>query len=138
VPVFARKEITLIERNTPEFLVQDVDATVRYYVEALGFAVDMRVPEDDAQPAEWAMVKRDGASFMFEKREPFGNGEGVDFYLHVTDVNVLLEELRRRGAEIVGEPEDTWYGMRNVTVRDPNGYELIFASPVPAKENANA
>ena len=128
----------MIEGNIPEMLVRDVDAAVRYYVDALGFQVDARVPEDAAQPAEWAMVKRDNASFMFEKREPFGDGTGVDFYLNVTDVMEFLEELRTRGADVVGEPEDTWYGMRNVTVRDPNGYQLIFSSPVPAKETASA
>ena len=128
----------MIERNTPEFLVRDVDAAVSYYTERLGFVLDMRVPEDHGQPAEWAMVKRDNASFMFEKREPFGDGKGVDFYLNVTDVMELLDEFRGRGAEIIGEPENTWYGMRNVTVRDPNGYDLIFSSPVPAKEAANA
>lgn len=128
----------MIERNTPEILCADVDAAVRYYTEKLGFEVEGRVPEDATQPAEWAMVKRDAASFMFEKREPFGSGEGVDFYLNVKDVNKFLGELQKRGADVLGEPEDTWYGMRNVSVRDPHGYRLIFSSPVPAKEKANA
>jgi uncharacterized glyoxalase superfamily protein PhnB len=128
----------MIEKNTPEMLVRDVDTAVCYYTGALGFTLNARVPEDTGQPAEWAMVKRDNATFMFEKREPYGDGTGVDFYLNVTDVTEILDELRERGAEVIGEPEDTWYGMRNVTVRDPNGYQLIFSSPVPVRETASA
>ncbi|HSL63514.1 MAG TPA: hypothetical protein VK874_02555 [Gaiellaceae bacterium] len=42
------------------------------------------------------------------------------------DVDALDGELRGRGTEVVHGPVDQWYGLRELRVRDPNGYVLAF------------
>ena len=41
-----------------------------------------------------------------------------DVYLRVTGVDVLTEELRTRGADIIDGPEDRVYGQRELVVTD--------------------
>jgi hypothetical protein len=49
---------------------------------------------------------------------PFRARKGID---------ALAEELRRRGADILSEPEESESaGRREMTVRDLNGYHLCF------------
>ncbi|HEY8491194.1 MAG TPA: VOC family protein [Dehalococcoidia bacterium] len=120
----------MIQQNTPELFVRDVDEAVRYYTEALGFQLAGRVPDDPTQPAEWAQVQLGNAAFMFEKAADRPRPEGVAFYLAVEDVDRAGDELRHRGARIVRGPEDMPYGMREITVEDPSGFRLVFMSPV--------
>ena len=51
-----------------------------------------------------------------------------DLYVYVEDVEELHEELAERGAEILGGPVNTEYGMREFRVRDPEGYILAFGN----------
>jgi uncharacterized glyoxalase superfamily protein PhnB len=49
-----------------------------------------------------------------------------DLYVYVDDVEALHEELVERGADILNQPVDTEYGLREIRVRDPHGYVLAF------------
>jgi uncharacterized glyoxalase superfamily protein PhnB len=51
-----------------------------------------------------------------------------DLYVYVDDVEALHAELSERGTEILAEPGDTAYGMRELRVRDPHGYILAFGA----------
>ena len=51
-------------------------------------------------------------------------------YFHTDDVDALATELREAGAEIDG-PEDKVYGMREITLRDPDGNLLCFGQDIP-------
>lgn len=50
---------------------------------------------------------------------------------HVTVLlvdDVLHEELVGRGAELLHGPVNQEYGLREIRVRDPNGYVLAFGT----------
>ncbi len=47
-------------------------------------------------------------------------------YIFVSDVDALYEELRSRGARVLGEPNDYPYGMRDFAITDLDGNELVF------------
>jgi catechol 2,3-dioxygenase-like lactoylglutathione lyase family enzyme len=49
-----------------------------------------------------------------------------DAYFWVDDVEALHEELRGRGADLLHGPVDQPYGLRDIGVRDPDGYILAF------------
>jgi uncharacterized glyoxalase superfamily protein PhnB len=49
-----------------------------------------------------------------------------DLYIYVDDVEVLHAEFVERGADILSPPVDTEYGLREIRVRDPEGYVLAF------------
>jgi predicted enzyme related to lactoylglutathione lyase len=127
----------LIQRNTPELFVRDVDEAVRFYTETLGFRLEGRMPEEESKPTEWAMVMNGNASFMFQRPDTPKQPDGVVFYLAVEDADAAIAELRARGAVVEG-PVDQFYGYREATVIDPTGYKLVFTAPVPAAQPAGA
>jgi len=53
--------------------------------------------------------------------------------LHVADVTATAayyRELVGRGAEKIGEPENRPYDIREFSVEDPNGIELVFGQDI--------
>jgi predicted enzyme related to lactoylglutathione lyase len=125
----------MIQRNTPELFVRDVEETIRFYTETLGFELEGRMPEDHSKPVEWAMVAGGNASFMFQKPDSPKQANGVVFYLAVDDADATIQELRARGASVEG-PVDQFYGYREATVTDPSGYKLVFTSSIPVAQRA--
>ena len=121
----------MIQRNTPELFVRDVEESIRFYTERLGFQLEGRMPEDQSKPVEWAMVANGNASFMFQQPESPKQPDGVVFYLAVDDADATIDDLRSRGASVEG-PVDQFYGYREATVTDPSGYKLVFTAPIPA------
>jgi uncharacterized glyoxalase superfamily protein PhnB len=51
-------------------------------------------------------------------------------FLRVDDVDGLFESLRAAGTEILQEPIDQPYGVRDCAVRDPNGNHLRLSQPL--------
>ncbi len=52
----------------------------------------------------------------------------TDTFLWVADVDLLHDELVRRGAVIQLPPTDQTWGTRETGIRDPDGNVLIFAT----------
>lgn len=120
----------------PQFTVPDVVQTAEYYRDVLGFEIagywDGEQAHHEADgPAVFAIVKRDRVRLHFNRAEQSevrtGRADGAyDVYFHVTGVDALAEELRRRGAIILEGPEDRVYQQRELVVRDCNGVILAF------------
>jgi len=49
-----------------------------------------------------------------------------DAYIHITGLDALVDELKRRGATIVEGPIMRVYGMRALVVDDCHGLRLAF------------
>jgi predicted enzyme related to lactoylglutathione lyase len=54
---------------------------------------------------------------------------GLPVFLQVDDLDKTFEELRASGAEILQEPTDQAYGVRDAAVRDPSGNHLRLSQP---------
>lgn len=115
----------------PSFVVEDVVKTAEYYRDKLGFTILGYFLD----PPVFAMVARDGVEFHFGKidegQEMKGNemirkGLGNDAYIFVDDVQSLYEEFNARGVEIVEGPIRRIYDCIEITVRDCNGFQLVF------------
>jgi hypothetical protein len=50
----------------------------------------------------------------------------------VDDVRGVYDRINGR-AEIVEGIRDTFYGMRELIIRDPNRFWLIFGQPIPSQ-----
>jgi uncharacterized glyoxalase superfamily protein PhnB len=119
-------------RVAPYFIVDDVFATAEYYRDTLGFTFD----EFFGVPPSFTIVTRDGASIMFRQMRPAKPpiarpnpsvmNETFDAYIYVSDVDLLANELGSRKADIVEGPVKRIYGMRELLVRDCNGYVIAF------------
>jgi catechol 2,3-dioxygenase-like lactoylglutathione lyase family enzyme len=116
----------------PYFLVSDVLATAEFYRDVLGFTFD----EFFGEPPSFTIVKRDDVRIMFRQPRPAKPAvarpnrsvmdETFDAYIYVSDVDKLATELRARKADIVEGPVNRIYRMRELLVRDCNGYVLAF------------
>jgi catechol 2,3-dioxygenase-like lactoylglutathione lyase family enzyme len=117
-------------------MVRDVVQTAKYYRDVLGFEIagywdGERVHLDEGRPAVFGMVRRDQVRLHFNRDEQSDGRTGraedaYDVYFHVTGVDALAAELRRRGADILDGPEDRVYEQRELIVRDCNGLILAF------------
>ena len=53
---------------------------------------------------------------------------------HVDDVDALHRRLLAMGLTPAAAPEDAAWGERFFHINDPDGHELSFACPLPAKK----
>jgi catechol 2,3-dioxygenase-like lactoylglutathione lyase family enzyme len=121
-----------MKRAVPYFLVDDVFATAEFYRDVLGFTFDQFFGD----PPSFTIVERDDVRIMFRQVRPARSAvarpnssvmdETFDAYVYVTDVERLATELRAKRADIVEGPVDRIYAMRELLVRDCNGYVLAF------------
>jgi catechol 2,3-dioxygenase-like lactoylglutathione lyase family enzyme len=110
----------------PSLLARDLAATRRFY-RMLGFVVS---GGDGAE--EWLELRRGDAVIQFYIRPPHDTPTAPclsgALYISSHDVDSLAEQLRDKVAVEWG-PETMHYGMRELAVRDPNGYLIAFTAP---------
>ncbi len=120
----------------PVLLVRDVLTSARYYQEALGF--------DPVgfwgDPPRFSIVQRDGCSLMLnqvgpdDQFRPNSDYDGrFDVYCTVRDADAVFADVKARGADIVCEPSDEVFGMREFSVRDPDGRLVAFGQDLSAR-----
>lgn len=100
--------------------VTDVEAAVAFYTEKLGLELGFTWGD----PPTMAGVNLGEAQIFLERGTP--NPEGAHLYFVVGDADELFEFHRAQGVEIVAEPADESYGLRDYRVRDLHGYVLAF------------
>ena len=120
---------------TPNLMVNDVEETVEYYTDVLGFTLLMTVPETGK--LDWAMVKRNDVVLMFQTKKSLASdlprmagekpGGGLTFYIKVDRITEIHEELFNNEVEIISELESTFYNTIEFSVVDVNGYVLTFS-----------
>jgi PhnB protein len=129
----------------PTLAVADIDASVRFYAEVLGFDVGFTLPGEDGKLIH-ASAQRGDSYLMFGRvdpsnlhdREPLGRG--VVLYATVADnedIDVYFQRVRDAGATVVQEPTDQFWGHRDWGITDPDGY-VLFISKVTRAVSADA
>jgi uncharacterized glyoxalase superfamily protein PhnB len=110
---------------TPILRVADLDRSLAYYVDALGFDLQWRF--DD-----FASVCRGDATLMLSEGSQGQPGTWV--YLAVSDADALHDELRGRGATIRHPPRNFPWGSRELHVFDPDGHVLRLGADADPDE----
>lgn len=100
--------------------VADILTAVEFYTTKLGFRPGFTWGE----PPTFAGVNLGNVQIFLQKGTP--NPAGVEVYFRVGNADELYEFQRAHGVEIVVEPGDREYGLRDYRVRDLHGYELSF------------
>ena len=114
----------------PVLHVTDVEASIRFYVDRLGFAVPWRLEEDGATRV--AQVERTGCALILSSQWPEKVGKGLVFVssnaeptMQVAALDALRAEFESRGVPV---RDDQW-GYRLLVVEDPDGNLLYFNYP---------
>jgi len=105
----------------------DLEATLDYYRDRLGFSVHWRWGD----PPVRAGVRRDGVELQLDADRGTRPDHPARVYVHVRGVDAYYEKCLERGAEIVLPLDDRSFGMRDFRVEDPAGNVLGFGEPVP-------
>ena len=110
--------------------VTDVDVSLRFYVERLGFASPWRYEADGR--AEVAQVERSGCALILASHWPEKIGKGLLFIslnaapeAQTAALDALREEFAAKGVAV---KEGRW-GYRVLIVEDPDGNQLFFNYP---------
>jgi len=119
--------------------VFDMPTSVRFYRDVLGFEVIQTSPREGDQ-FDWGLLRLNGAEVMLntayeqeyrpsqpESARVAAHGDTC-LYFGAPDVDAVYRHLRSRGID-VAEPKVAPYGMKQLYVRDPDGYALCFQWP---------
>jgi uncharacterized glyoxalase superfamily protein PhnB len=119
---------------TPNLLVRSVERSLAFYVDTLGFARGMTVP--DASPFVFASVISGPIEIFFndataaEKEYPLFAGRPIGctgtLFIEVEGVDALHDRLKPV-VKIVMPIVTQFYGMREFAFEDPDGYVITFA-----------
>ena len=117
---------------TPFFIVKDLQASIAFYRERLGFQLDFQGPEGDVY---YAAVSRDGVGIMLKEILPDvlpcpnhtrHAWARWDAYIYTLDPDTLFDEFRQRGVSFVKELSFIDDGLWGFEINDADGYVLAF------------
>jgi catechol 2,3-dioxygenase-like lactoylglutathione lyase family enzyme len=129
----------MIRRLTPELDVANLDRSLTFYVEVLGFRILFDRPEE-----RFAYLDLNGIHLMLEEAAGPGRrfrtaplehpyGRGVNFQIEVDDVDAIHARIQLAALDLIIPLEVRWYrqgqidyGMQQFVVADPDGYLLRF------------
>lgn len=111
----------------PMLHVADVQATLDWY-RSIGFE-PIRFNEEDGQ-VDWALMSLGSSQLMLNGGGKMSSDRrDVDLYVRADDVAAIRRQIDGR-AQLVEDIHDTFYGMREFTVRDINGFWITFGEPI--------
>jgi len=122
---------SVVHELVPLLFVDDIQSCVAFYIEKLAFTMQAKWEPDGK--LTWCKLRRDGSAIMLQKAceedGPAGaRGRGIIFYFNCHDVDAMYAELVARDL-IVNLPKVAFYGEKQLSLRDPDGYSLCFQSP---------
>ena len=125
------------QKLTPNLLVANVERSLAFYTDTLGFERGLTVPEQS--PFVFASVTsgsieiffNDAATAVKEYPAFLGKPLGASgtMFIELEGVDVLHDRLQS-SAKIVMPLETKFYGMREFAIEDPDGYVVTFAERV--------
>lgn len=125
----------MYQKVAPMFLMDDVDRVVFYYKKTFGAKLFASLPK--VPPFEWASVTLNEVELMlWQKKKAQGEypkglfisekPANLIIYLYIEDVDKLYERIKNN-VEVLMEPKEQFYGIREFTISDPFGIILTFA-----------
>jgi predicted enzyme related to lactoylglutathione lyase len=118
------------KKISPMLAVADMDQTLTFYQEVLGFTAMMKSPE-------YAIVERDGQTIHFMKAASEHVMECVrghtEIYIEVSGIRSLWEHVKTfKERYKIRDLFDREYGMTEFHIGDPNGCLVFVGEPTQA------
>lgn len=110
-----------------EVLVSNLDRSLAAYI-ALGFTLERR-------DGNFAALRFEGREFFLDQRSDLPSIESsrANVRILTRDVDAKWELVQRLGLRVEQPIADRYYGLRDFTVLDPDGFGLRFAGPITTK-----
>lgn len=125
------------KRCTPVLIVENVEPTRDFFHKRLGWPVSMEVPHGET--IGFAQVELGPVEIMIQSRASVAEDLNVPFesvklsttslYIEIDDVEQVVPAIA--DLHVVVPLRKTWYGMHEISVLEPGGNTIAFASKLP-------
>lgn len=128
-----------VKQAVPFFMVEDMQKSLRFYVDGLGFEITHRWEPDGK--LQWCMMRLGDTDLMLQEfwkdghnsGRPDGKlGQGVSICFVCEDALAIYRDIKSRGIE--SKTPFVGNAMWVVSVTDPDGYRLDFESSTDVPE----
>jgi uncharacterized glyoxalase superfamily protein PhnB len=127
------QERIMLKKLTPVLIVEEIEPCLPFWVDRLGFQKTAEVPEGNK--LGFVILAKDSVQVMYQSRASlandvpaFGNLKltpSTFLYIEVEKLDPVIEKLR--GAQVEIPERKTFYGAREIGVREPGGNHVTFA-----------
>jgi catechol 2,3-dioxygenase-like lactoylglutathione lyase family enzyme len=108
------------EMAIPVFFVQDAKRSIEWYTRVLGFRLLFEV-------GEYCGIGREDAEIHLAQRGAGGVSNKAGCYLRIANgIDEYIAAIVGAGEPLVASLKDHDYGMREATVRDPDGNDIYI------------
>ena len=124
----------VFNKLTPNLVVSDLQRSLEFYRDVLGFTVGMAVP--DNPPHVFAGLQSGAVEIFLNAAEsaaaeyPAFNdrpiGGTLTLFIEVEGISAIHDSLKSR-VNVVMPLEKKWYGVTEFAFEDPEGYIITFA-----------
>jgi uncharacterized glyoxalase superfamily protein PhnB len=124
-----------VKKITPVLMVEEVEPCVQFWVERLGFDQTTEVPDGDK--IGFAILQKGGVELMYQsyasmEKDLHGKDIAREFRRGPTFLYVEVENLDEiiaatEGAPVVVPVRTTFYGAKEIGIKDPSGHIMVFA-----------
>jgi uncharacterized glyoxalase superfamily protein PhnB len=122
-----------VKRITPVLFVPEVEPCVKFWVERMGFQKTVEVPDGDK--LAFAMLQKGSVELMYQSYASADKDvtaisqvvrKGPTFlYVEVDRLDDAIAATK--GSEVVMPVRETFYGSREIGIKDPAGHFVTFA-----------
>lgn len=124
----------------PTLAVPDVMEAVAFYRDKLSFEVDLTL-ENENGTTFFAIVELGDSNIMFDVQPNLEIDEDQrrrvrsDVVINLLlpdnmDIDAYYDRVKAQDVEIVGEIGERYWGNREFSISDLNGYRIVFAVPI--------
>ena len=128
----AKAESLKMSEASPGFTVNDLEKSLAWYRDVVGFVVDERWERDGKLMG--VSLRAGGVTFMigqddWKKGRDRKKGEGFRIYCETTqDVDAVAKGIEARGGRLDQKPADQPWGTRDFSLTDPDGFKLTIGA----------
>jgi hypothetical protein len=119
---------------TAVLIVEEIEKSLPFWIDRMGFTKPVEVPDGDR--LGFVILMREGAELMLQtvasvrkdapQFAPKVHSTSAGLFIEVEDFPDVLRRLE--GYQIALPERITFYGMREIGVREPSGHTVVFAA----------
>lgn len=116
----------------PSITATDLQASLAWYRDVLGFTVAEEYKQDDRLMGVRLMAGHVDVLLTqddFAKGRDRQKGAGLRFFcMTAQDIDQLAADIKARGGQLTQEPKDQPWGARDFAVVDPDGFNISIST----------
>ncbi len=123
-----------VESMSTSMTVKDVEKSAEWYHKALGFTIGQRREREGkvfaialSAGAVRILLNQDDGAKGFDRIK----GQGISLYFTTQQsIDDIAARATSNGATLQVGPQDMPWGVRMISLLDPDGFKLVFAKPI--------